>query len=101
MQFSTAFISLVLAAMTAQAMPATPVQERQATPTIYARFYPDGGCHGDWVDDTVFVQSSTAGNCVNNGLTAAYGSIFLSGNTATRTRKFGPVLATIFFWIEY
>ncbi|KAF2800968.1 hypothetical protein K505DRAFT_412592 [Melanomma pulvis-pyrius CBS 109.77] len=87
MQFSTTLVSLVIAALSVQAMPATPVQERQSTPTIYARFYPDGGCHGDWVDDTVFVQSTTATTCVNNGLTSPYNSTFFSGNTATRTLR--------------
>lgn len=95
MQFSTTLVSLVLAALSVQAMPATPVQERQATPTIYARFYPDGGCHGDWVDDTVFVQSATATTCVNNGLTSPYNSTFFSGNTATRTRKCRPNSLTL------
>ncbi|KAF2635466.1 hypothetical protein P280DRAFT_473748, partial [Massarina eburnea CBS 473.64] len=81
MKFSIASLLLAVTAVTATP---TPVEERQATPTIYARFYPDGGCHGDWVDDTVFVQNGAT--CVNNGLTASYLSTNFTGNTATQTR---------------
>ncbi|KAF2652013.1 hypothetical protein K491DRAFT_781440 [Lophiostoma macrostomum CBS 122681] len=84
MQLTTLTLTSLLAALAAAA-PGTPVQERQATPTVYARFYPDAGCHGDWVDDTVFAQSQTG--CYNNGITSPYNSTFFSGNTLTCTLR--------------
>lgn len=81
----TTIVSLLAAAMAVNAAPGSPVQERQATPTIYAQFFPDGGCHGSWIDDIVFAQSGS--DCVNNGVTSAYASANFSGNTASKTRK--------------
>ncbi|KAF2868770.1 hypothetical protein BDV95DRAFT_609678 [Massariosphaeria phaeospora] len=87
MQFTTVLASLVLAATSVHALPGSPVQERQATPTIYARFYPDTGCNGQWVDDTVYVESTGTNACVNNTITASIKSTFFSGNIATRTLR--------------
>jgi hypothetical protein len=85
-------LSLLFAATAVTAAPGTPVAPRQSTPTIYAQFFADGGCHGPWLDDDVFVQSSTASDCVNVGITAQYLSANYTGNTATRTRKLNDVI---------
>ncbi|ORY04692.1 hypothetical protein BCR34DRAFT_617416 [Clohesyomyces aquaticus] len=86
MQLTNALASLILlAAAGVKAAPGTPVQERQATPTVYAQFFNGGGCQGPWLDDTVFAQNTN--DCVNNTISANYGSTFFSGNTLTRTLR--------------
>ncbi|KAF2739575.1 hypothetical protein EJ04DRAFT_508841 [Polyplosphaeria fusca] len=85
MYFTTALTALALALATSvHAAPGSPIAERQATPTIYVRFYNGGGCQGDWQEDTVFVQDGS-GACVPNTITQKYGSFRVEGNTATKT----------------
>lgn len=85
MHFSTFASFLAATVVAVHAIPGTPVQERQATPTVYVQFFPDGGCHGAWVDDTVFAQNQVG--CVNVGITNPYQSANFTGNTLTKQRK--------------
>ncbi|CAI6331031.1 unnamed protein product [Periconia digitata] len=84
MQYTT-LLTLLTGTTAVLAAPGSPVLPRQATPTIYARFYPDGGCHGDWVEDVVFPQNTN--DCIAVNVAATYGSIGFLNNTATRTLK--------------
>lgn len=84
MHFSTV-VPYFLLALSASAIPGTPVQERQATPTVYARFFNNGGCQEPWVEDTVFAQNTN--DCISLGITTPFGSTNFTGNTLTRTRK--------------
>ena len=63
MHFTTLLTTLALASTAiSAALPGTPIaveergtpiEERQSTPTVYGRFYPDSACGGAWVDDIV------------------------------------------------
>ncbi|PVH93450.1 hypothetical protein DM02DRAFT_619280 [Periconia macrospinosa] len=85
----TTLLTLLAAtfATTVSAAPSSPapLEARQDVGLIYARFYGDGGCHGDWLDDIVFPQNTDA--CTNNGIVADYHSVDFLNNTATRTLR--------------
>jgi len=87
MQFTTSVLALL--ATTALAIPGSPVQERQATPTAYLRFWnpPTGGntCGAPLADDFVATQLMT--NCRNISITNPYKAENITGNTLTRTCK--------------
>lgn len=87
MHFTTPLLALLAA--TATALPGTPIQERQATPTAYLRFWnpPTGGntCGAPLAEDFVATQDMTM--CDNLGITNPYKAENITGNTLTRTCK--------------
>jgi hypothetical protein len=81
----TSIVALVtaIAAVGVQALPSSPMEERQAT-IGYIRFYAGTGCEEPWLEDTVFVQGD---KCLSNTYTAPYGSFNVQDNSFTRTSK--------------
>jgi hypothetical protein len=94
MQFTASVLAIFAA--TALALPGSPVQERQATPTAYLRFWnpPTGGntCGAPLADDFVATEDMTECNIV--GITNPYKAENITGNTLTRTCKCYSVVKT-------
>jgi hypothetical protein len=71
MQFTTGLVSLLLAAATTgvQALPGSPVEQRQEAPRVFAKFWADTSCGADggiWVEDTVWLQEAQPlGTCID------------------------------------
>ncbi|KAF2476702.1 uncharacterized protein BDR25DRAFT_375748 [Lindgomyces ingoldianus] len=80
-----ALASFLFASVVVQAAPGTPVQERQATPTVYGQFFAGTACLQRLVDDIVFAQNTE--DCIPNTITGGYDSISLTGNHLTRTLR--------------
>ncbi|KAF2111076.1 hypothetical protein BDV96DRAFT_690501 [Lophiotrema nucula] len=87
MQFTTTLAALFIAS--AAALPGTPVQERQATPTAYLRFFNGGGCQGNWVEDFVFPQNTN--DCIPVDFTTPYGSFNVTSTTTRQLRLYNSV----------
>lgn len=90
MQFTSSLVSLLLAAATTgvQALPSSPVEQRQETPRIYAKFWADSSCGADggiWVDDTVWLQDPV-GTCIDVSVWRDFGSVEIVTNLATHDR---------------
>ncbi|KAG8158133.1 hypothetical protein KVR01_011894 [Diaporthe batatas] len=68
MQFTTGLVSLLLAAVTT-GVRASPVEQRQEAPRIYAKFWADTSCGADggaWIEDTVWLQEAQPlGDCID------------------------------------
>lgn len=90
MQFTSSLVSLLLAAVTTgvQALPGSPVEQRQETPRIYAKFWADSSCGADggiWVEDTVWIQDPV-GTCIDVSVWRDFGSVEIVDNLATHDR---------------
>lgn len=90
MQLTSSLVSLLLAAATTgvQALPSAPVEQRQETPRIYAKFWADSSCGADggiWVEDTVWFQDPV-GTCIDVSVWRDFGSTEIVTNTATHNR---------------
>ncbi|KAI3394843.1 hypothetical protein diail_2180 [Diaporthe ilicicola] len=88
MQFTSSLVSLLLAAATTgvQALPGSPVEQRQdGAPRIYAKFWSDTACGadgGEWVEDTVWLQDPV-GQCIDVNVWTIFGSTEMVTNSAT------------------
>ncbi|KAF2677052.1 hypothetical protein K458DRAFT_409964 [Lentithecium fluviatile CBS 122367] len=89
MQFTTSVLALF--ATTALALPGSPVQERQATPTAYLQFWNPPASAGNTcdrapqADDFVITQDMTS--CTEVTITNPYKTANITGNTLTRTAR--------------
>ncbi|KAI1342901.1 hypothetical protein F5Y15DRAFT_412574 [Xylariaceae sp. FL0016] len=86
MHFTSSLAAAFLAAATAHALPGASLEARQETPRIYAKFFSDSRCEGDWVEDTVWLQEP-AGTCIDVNIPFAYNSTLISQNYATLTLR--------------
>lgn len=87
MQFTSSLVSLLLAAATT-GVQGSPVEQRQETPRIYAKFWADSSCGADggiWVDDTVWLQDPV-GTCIDVNVWRDFGSVEIVDNFATHDR---------------
>ncbi|KKY39835.1 hypothetical protein UCDDA912_g00150 [Diaporthe ampelina] len=87
MQFTSSFVSLLLAAATTgvQALPSSPIEQRQEAPRLYVKFWSDTSCGADggfWVEDTVWLQEPV-GTCIDVEVWRDFGSTEIVTNTAT------------------
>lgn len=90
MQFTSSFVSLLLAAATTgvQALPSSPIEQRQEAPRLYVKFWSDTSCGADggfWVEDTVWLQEPV-GTCIDVEVWRDFGSTEIVTNTATHDR---------------
>ncbi|ORY69103.1 uncharacterized protein BCR38DRAFT_406969 [Pseudomassariella vexata] len=76
----------LVAAASVQVLPSSPVEQRQDTPRIYAKFYNDTACLDTWVEDTVWLENPPQ-TCIENTITATYGSTLIADNLATHTLR--------------
>ncbi|KAJ0116713.1 hypothetical protein N8I77_003012 [Diaporthe amygdali] len=88
MQFTSSLVSLLLAAVTTgvQAIPGSPVEQRQEAPRIYAKFWNDTACGADggaWVEDTVWLQEPLDGSCIDVEVWTTFASTEIVFNSAT------------------
>lgn len=87
MQFTSGLVSLLLAAATTSVQ-GSPVEQRQETPRIYAKYWADSSCGADggiWVDDTVWLQDPV-GTCIDVNVWSDFGSVEIVDNFATHAR---------------
>lgn len=87
MQFTSSVVSLLLAAATTDVQ-GSPVEQRQETPRIYAKYWADSSCGADggiWVDDTVWLQDPV-GTCIDVNVWRDFGSVEIVDNFATHDR---------------
>jgi hypothetical protein len=82
MQFTTGLLSLALAAIGVSAAPNSAIEARQAG-VVYVRFYPQGGCQGPWLEDTVYFDDAS-GTCRTETFQGAYASWRIERNEAIR-----------------
>lgn len=90
MQFTSSLVSVLLAAATTgvQALPGSPVEQRQETPRLFVKFWADSSCGADggiWVDDTVWFQDPV-GTCIDVSVWRDFDSVEIITNTATHDR---------------
>ncbi|KAI9148178.1 hypothetical protein HJFPF1_12004 [Paramyrothecium foliicola] len=84
MQFTTGLFAIALAAAGVAAAPNPLLAERQTPGLIYVRFYPQPGCTGQWLEDTVYFDDQS-GTCRAETLTLSYASWQVERNEALRT----------------
>lgn len=94
MQFTTGLVSFLLAAATTgvQALPSSPVEQRQEARRIFASFWADTACGDDGgrlVEDTVWLQDAQPlGTCIDvNVWDPTFNSTRVSFNNADHTRE--------------
>lgn len=90
MQFTSSIVSLLLAAVTTgvQALPGSPIEQRQETPRLFVKFWADSSCGADggiWVEDTVWFQDPV-GTCIDVSVWRDFSSVEIITNTATHDR---------------
>lgn len=92
MQFTASLVSLLLAAVTTgvQALPGSPVEQRQETARIHVKYWSDSSCGasgGTWVEDDVWIQDPV-GRCIDVNVWRDFGSTEIVTNLATHTGMF-------------
>lgn len=92
MQFTTSLVSLLLAAVTT-GVQASPVEQRQEAPRIYAKFWADTACGADggaWIEDTVWLQEAQPlGTCIDvNIWDPTFNSTGVEFNNAGHMREY-------------
>ncbi|KAG8157199.1 hypothetical protein KVR01_012907 [Diaporthe batatas] len=92
MQLTSTLASLLLAAVTTgvQALPGSPVEERQAVGTIHVRYWSDNGCGATpgsvVVGEDIWVQDPV-GRCIDINVGRDFGSTQIVTNLATHTAR--------------
>ena len=86
MHFAAGILTLALAAAGVSAAPNPELQARQPG-VVYVRFYAEGGCQGDWIEDTVYFDDGSS-LCDPETLSIQYASWAVVRNEAGRDRKF-------------
>lgn len=90
MQFTSSLVSLLLAAVTTgvQALPGSPVDQRQETARIFVRYWSDSACGATpgsfLVEDDVWIQDPV-GRCIDVNVWREFGSTEIVTNLATHT----------------
>ncbi|CAA9963035.1 hypothetical protein P3342_008554 [Pyrenophora teres f. teres] len=88
------FTTLLTAALLTLSTTASPLAEEkrqvpEGAPRVYARFFGDGGCNTEWLEDTVFLQSGTRGLAGCQDLTVGpFASTFFDFNNFNATVRF-------------
>ena len=91
----TTLLATALLSLSSSASPLS-AEKRQVpvgAPRVYARFYGDGGCNTEWLEDTVFLESGTHGLAGCQDLTVGpFASTYFYENNfnATGTSNLSP-----------